>query len=52
MDIVSWGTEGGGLKVEFRLDAGRLRVEHGNGELSVILSRIFGDLNRINTLPI
>lgn len=31
MDIVSWGTEGGGLKVEFRLDAGRLRVEHGNG---------------------
>lgn len=31
MDIVSWGTEGGGLKVEFRLDEGRLRVEHGNG---------------------
>jgi len=31
MDIMSWGTEGGGLKVEFRLHDGRLRVEHGNG---------------------
>ena len=31
LDILSWGTEGGGLKVEFRLDEGRLRVEHGNG---------------------
>lgn len=33
MDIVSWGTEGGGLKVEFRLNEGRLRVEHGNGNI-------------------
>jgi hypothetical protein len=33
MDIVSWGTEGGGLKIEFRLDAGRPRVEHGNGNI-------------------
>jgi len=31
LDIVSWGTEGGGLKVEFRLHDGRLRIEHGNG---------------------
>jgi hypothetical protein len=31
MDILSWGTEGGGLKVEFRLHDGRLRIEHGNG---------------------
>ena len=31
LDIVSWGTEGGGLKVEFRLNEGRLRIEHGNG---------------------
>lgn len=33
MDIVSWGTEGGGLKVEFRLDEGLLRIEHGNGNI-------------------
>jgi hypothetical protein len=35
MDIVSWGTEGGGggLKVEFRLNDGRLRIEHGNGNI-------------------
>ncbi|MFC1603559.1 LamG domain-containing protein [Planctomycetota bacterium] len=31
LDIVSWGSEGGGLKVEFRLHDGRLRIEHGNG---------------------
>ncbi len=31
LDILSWGTEGGGLKVEFRLHDGRLRIEHGNG---------------------
>ena len=31
LDIVSWGSEGGGLKVEFRLNDGRLRIEHGNG---------------------
>jgi len=30
-EMLSWGSEGGGLKVEFRLDAGRLRIEHGNG---------------------
>jgi hypothetical protein len=33
MDIVSWGTEGGGLKVEFRFNAGLLRIEHGNGNI-------------------
>ncbi|MCU0914138.1 MAG: LamG domain-containing protein [Planctomycetes bacterium] len=33
MDILSWGTEGGGLKVEFRFNAGRLRIEHGNGNI-------------------
>ena len=26
LDILSWGTEGGGLKVEFRLHDGRLRI--------------------------
>ena len=31
LDIVSWGSEGGGLKVEFRLHDGLLRIEHGNG---------------------
>ncbi|MCP4607155.1 MAG: LamG domain-containing protein [Planctomycetes bacterium] len=31
LDIVSWGSEGGGLKVEFRLHDGRPRIEHGNG---------------------
>jgi len=35
--IASWGddvgTAGNGRRVEFRLDAGRLRVEHGNGSL-------------------
>jgi len=30
-EMLSWGSEGGGLKVEFRLDAGRVRIEHGNG---------------------
>ncbi|MEA3225321.1 MAG: LamG domain-containing protein, partial [Planctomycetota bacterium] len=30
-EILSWGSEGGGLKVEFRLHDGRLRIEHGNG---------------------
>ena len=33
MDILSWGTEGAGLKVEFRLHDGRLRIEHGNGNI-------------------
>jgi len=33
MDILSWGTEGGGLKVEFRFNAGLLRIEHGNGNI-------------------
>jgi hypothetical protein len=33
LDIVSWGTEGGGTKVEFRLNAGRPRIEHGNGNI-------------------
>jgi hypothetical protein len=30
-EILSWGSEGGGLKVEFRLHDGRVRIEHGNG---------------------
>jgi hypothetical protein len=30
-EMLSWGSEGGGLKVEFRLHDGRLRIEHGNG---------------------
>ena len=30
-EMLSWGSEGGGLKVEFRLDAGRVRIEHGDG---------------------
>jgi Concanavalin A-like lectin/glucanases superfamily/F5/8 type C domain len=33
MDILSWGTETAGEKVEFRLQDGRLRVEHGNGNI-------------------
>jgi len=33
LDILSWGTEGGGLKVEFRFNAGLLRIEHGNGNI-------------------
>ena len=33
MDILSWGTEGGGLKVEFRFNGGLLRIEHGNGNI-------------------
>ncbi len=30
-EMLSWGSEGGGLKVEFRLHDGRVRIEHGNG---------------------
>ena len=33
MNILSWGTEGGGMKVEFRFNAGLLRIEHGNGNI-------------------
>jgi len=31
--MVNWGTQSGGQRVDFRLDQGRLRVEHGNGNL-------------------
>ena len=31
--IVCWGTQTGGQRVDFRLYQGRLRVEHGNGNL-------------------
>jgi len=30
-EMLSWGSEGRGLKVEFRLDAGSVRIEHGGG---------------------
>jgi len=29
--MVNWGTQSGGQRVDLRLDQGRLRVEHGNG---------------------
>ena len=31
--MVNWGTQAGGQRVDFRLDQGRLRVEHGSGNL-------------------
>jgi len=31
--MVCWGTQSGGQRVDFRLYQGRLRVEHGNGNL-------------------
>jgi len=31
--MVNWGTQTGGQRVDFRLGGGRLRVEHGNGNL-------------------
>ncbi len=31
--LVSWGTQAGGQRVDLRLNEGRLRVEHGNGNL-------------------
>jgi len=31
--IVSWGTASGGQRVEFRINASRLRLEHGNGNI-------------------
>ena len=32
-DIVYWGRNSGGRRVDFRINAGRLRVEHGGGNL-------------------
>jgi len=31
--MVNWGTQAGGQRVDFRLDQGRLRIEHSNGNL-------------------
>jgi len=31
--MVNWGTQSGGQRVDLRLDQGRLRVEHGSGNL-------------------
>ncbi len=32
-EIVAWGADGGGQRMEFRVDGGRLRCEHGSGNV-------------------
>ena len=45
--MVNWGTQAGGQRVDFRLYQGRLRVEHGNGNLQGKTTVADGDWHHV-----